>query len=565
MIDKRIRDTYAKDSKATLNTKLYDAYVKFFRWASDRLGERDGVVCFVSNNSFVHKDSFDGMRKHLFQTFTTIYHLDLGGDAREHGGGNVFEIRVPVGITILVRNRGAILEQNVPLGLQYATVENNLKSKEKLAVLASIKCLDDVEWCSLQPNLQQSWLTDGMHEEYSSFIALYSKEARATRTVELETIFRTFSLGVSTNRDGWVYGFDSEALVSRVRIFLEAYNAEVFRWKDAGYPKDIDAFIRYDRIKWSRDLKNELAREKYGQFDNANMRRAYRRPFCKQYIYYDTNLLIDSPAHFLEVFPNPVAQEENSVIVVSAHGFRAPFSALVTDAIPDLHLCATTDGFQCLPFYTYNEEGSGRRENITEWALEKFRERYGAAVTKRDIFHYVYALLHHPEYRTRYTENLKRDLPRVPLVPDAATFAAFVAAGARLADLHLTYETAAEFPLARTITTEGATLKTLAHVEKMKLSKDKTAVIVNPHLTLAGVPPEAFQYRLGNRSALDWVLDQYRVSTDARSGITSDPNRPDDPEYIVHLIGQVVTVSVETVRVVAALPALSATLGEGAT
>ncbi len=226
--------------------------------------------------------------------------------------------------------------------------------------------------------------------------------------------------------------------------------------------------------------------------------------------------------------------------------------ALVTNVIPDL---LPQGGAQCFPFYAYNEDGSGRRENITEWALGTFRERYGAAVTKRDIFHYVYALLHHPEYRSRYAENLKRDLPRVPLVPDAGAFQALVAAGSALAALHLGYETAAPYPLERIIAA-GATAKSLFHVQKMKLSKDRSTVIVNPHLTLSGIPPEAFQYRLGNRSALEWVLDQYQISTDARSGITSDPNRSDDPEYIVRLIGQVVAVSVATVAIVAGLPSL---------
>ncbi len=233
-------------------------------------------------------------------------------------------------------------------------------------------------------------------------------------------------------------------------------------------------------------------------------------------------------------------------------GTEIPMFAVTTAVIPDL---LPQGGSQCFPFYTYNEDGSGRRENITEWALGQYRARYGAAVTKRDIFHDVYALLHHPAYRSRYAENRKRDLPRAPLVPDTETFAAFVAAGRQLAELHLTYETAAPYPLARTIA-PGATLHDLFHVEKMELTKDKCAVVVNPSLTLAGIPPETFSYRLGNRSALDWVLDQYQRSTDARSGITSDPNRPDDPEYIVRLIGQVVAVSVATVGIVAGLPGI---------
>ncbi len=240
---------------------------------------------------------------------------------------------------------------------------------------------------------------------------------------------------------------------------------------------------------------------------------------------------------------------------MSDHGFRAPFSVLVSDAIPELHLCASSDAFQCFPLYTYNEDGSGRRENITDWALAQFRARYGEGVAKRDIFHSVYALLHHPEYRTKYAENLRRELPRVPFVADAEAFRAFVAAGETLTALHLGYEAAPEAKLDWQ-TAAGAKPSALYHVRKMKLTKDKTAVVVNDALTLAGLPPATHEYRLGNRSALDWIIDQYQIKTDARSGITSDPNRADDPQYIVRLIGRVVTVSVETVAIVAGLPPL---------
>jgi len=283
-----------------------------------------------------------------------------------------------------------------------------------------------------------------------------------------------------------------------------------------------------------------------------HVRDSLYRPFTRKWLYFD-EFWNEEPYQQQHIFPIAATEEDNAVIVAGGYG-RKDFAVLVANNIPNLNFYA--DPAQCFPFYTYNEDGSGRRENITEWALGQFRARYGAAVTKRDIFHYVYALLHHPEYRSRYAENLKRDLPRVPLVPDAGAFQAFVAAGSALAALHLGYETAVPYRLER-INADGATLKNQFHVQKMKLSKDKSAVIVNPHLTLSGIPPEAFQYHLGNRSALEWVLDQYQISTDARSGITSDPNRSDDPEYIVHLVGQVVTVSVATVAIVAGLPPLT--------
>jgi predicted helicase len=222
--------------------------------------------------------------------------------------------------------------------------------------------------------------------------------------------------------------------------------------------------------------------------------------------------------------------------------------ALMVDCIPDV---LPQGGSQCFPFYTYDEDGSARRENITDWALTQFRAQYAdETITKWDIFHYVYALLHHPTYRKTYAANLKRDLPHIPFAPE---FWPFVEAGRRLAELHVTYEEQPQYPL-QWIESDTAPLS--YRVEKMRLSSDKTQLIYNDFLTLAGIPPEAFDYRLGNRSALDWIIDRYRVTTDERSGIVNDPNRADDPQYIVRLIGQVITVSVETVKIVNGLPGL---------
>jgi predicted helicase len=219
-----------------------------------------------------------------------------------------------------------------------------------------------------------------------------------------------------------------------------------------------------------------------------------------------------------------------------------------------LHLCASTDGFQSFPLHTYNEDGTNRRENITDWALAEFRSQYkDKSITKLDIFHYVYALLHHPTYRATYAANLKRELPRIPFVKSAADFRSLAVAGGRLADLHVNYEAQPEYPLARVEQAEAALDW---RVERMRLSKDKTSIVYNDFLTLEGLPAEAFEYRLGNRSALEWVIDQYQVSTDKRSGITNDPNRADEPDYIVKLIGKVTTVSVETVQIVRSLPEL---------
>lgn len=496
------------------------------------------------------------MRKHLLEDFTKIWHLDLHGNVRQNPklsgtAHNVFGIQVGVGITVAVRNA-----KHIEKSLSYHRVPKMWRRTEKLAFLTSAKSISAIVWQDLKPDVRHTWRTEGLHAAYDGFIPVGTRESKAIRAVESKTIFRSYSRGAETNRDTWVYDFRRDELTKKIQRFIETYNSEVDKWKRQSPPSNIDDFVLYDdsRIKWSRDLKLDLRRGRYAEFNDIKVRSSLYRPFGKRWLFFD-RILNQEVNQLPRFFPVPANEAENVMICLTDIGSEKPFMLLMSNTIVDLHLVGAGSSTQCFPFYTYNEDGSGRRENITEWALGTFRERYGAAVTKRDIFHYVYALLHHPEYRSRYAENLKRDLPRVPLVPDAEAFRAFVAAGAALADLHLGYEAAEPYRLERIIA-QGATAKSLFHVQKMKLSKDKSAVIVNPHLTLSGILPEAFQYRLGNRSALEWVLDQYRISTDARSGITSDPNRPDDPEYIVRLIGQVVAVGVATVAIVAGLSPL---------
>jgi len=241
------------------------------------------------------------------------------------------------------------------------------------------------------------------------------------------------------------------------------------------------------------------------------------------------------------------SEVENKVIVLTNLGSEKPFMTLATNHIPDYHLVGAGAVALCFPYYIYNENGNSRRENITDWALSQFQTKYGSEVTKWDVFYYIYAMLHHPQYRERYVENLKRDLPHIPLLHRNEAFFACVSMGKQLMDIHLHYDQAKEYPLKWL---ENGEVPFSWRVEKMKLTLDKTAVIVNEGLTLSGVPQECFQYNLGNRSALDWVIDQYQVSEDKRSSIISDPNNLDDEEYIVRLVGRVITVSVETVQLV---------------
>ena len=558
-IEKRIAATFARDSKATNKNQLSDAYVKFFRWSIDRLEGRDGVVAFVSNNGFLDGIAFDGFRKHLDDNFSTIYHFDFKGNARTSGerrrreAGNIFDdaIRVGVGISVLVR-KGKKAGKVV---VNYHAVDDYAKAPEKRRYLESFADVKAVPWQVLKPDARHSWLVPAHADKFEGYLPIGSKETK--RGGKQEAVFVSFSNGVKTNRDEAVYDFDTGKLKDRVKRFIEDYNAEVDRWRRSDKKSAIDDFVNYVKVKWSESLKANLARGRYAEYADDKIRPSLYRLFVKEWFFFDA-LLNERRYQFPAILPTAATEAENRIICVSGIGSKKPFHCINTDIIPCLDLIEKT---QCFPFYVYDEDGTNRRENITDWALAAFREKYAketvalktvglSPLSKWDIFHYCYGLLHHAGYRATFGANLKRDLPRIPFAPE---FRPFAKAGKELADLHVNYETVNPLELDWR-ETPGKALS--YRVEKMKWLDDaKTELRINDTLTLAGVPKEAHAYKLGNRSALDWLVDQYQVKKDKATGeITSDPNRADDPEYIVNLIGRVARVSVETVRIVNALP-----------
>ena len=548
-MDKRVSETYAKDSAATLLRKLSDPYVKAIRWATDRIGD-EGIVAFVTNNSFLDGISFDGMRKHLQDDFDAIYILDLGGNVRKNPKlsgttHNVFGIQVGVSINLFVRKEKGARARRADI--YYARVGEDWRKEEKYAFLEVKRSGASVDWTSINPDTKHTWLTEGLSEEFVTFLPVGCKRSKGRGTELPRSIFASFSLGVSTNRDSVVYDFDRMKLEERIKRFSDDYNAELSRYKLKGQPKDLDGFVSYETIKWSRNLKRHFRNGDALVYVESAIVRALYRPFMKMYLYL-ADIAVDEPSRIAELLPTAQRPADNRLFCLSGVGSQKAFSVLMTDVAVGLD---TVEKTQCFPFYTDAEDDSNRQENITDWALGEFRSHYrNNGISKWDIFHYVYAILHHPQYREKYAANLKRELPRIPFARD---FSAFAEAGAKLAELHVNYEGQPEFPLARQ---ENKDLPLNWRVEKMKLSKDKTQLAYNDFLTLSGIPLEAYDYRLGNRSALEWVIDQYRVATDKRSGIVSDPNRPDDPQYIVRLIGKVITVSLETMKIVGGLPAL---------
>ncbi len=536
-LSRRISETYAKASKATNKNALSDPYVKAFRFATDKI-RQGGLICFVSNSSFIDQIAFDGMRKYLAHEFDKIYVLDLGGNVRKNPKlsgttHNVFGIQVGVSITLLCRKKDHEISRRGQIW--YANVGADWRKEQKYGFLDQKQKVSGIEWNQIISSENNVWLNEDLADDYQELIPLSG------------SLFGSHSNGVKTNRDAWTYNFVKQSLEQNVRNLVTTYNSELERWIRAHVPdKQLDSFLTNDdaKISWSETLKGYIKRKQKAVFSREEIRPSLYRPFCKQWLYFDSQF-VERRYQLPRFIPLNATGAVNKMIWVKT-GTEVPFFVLAADSIPN---GLPQGASQCFPLYIFGEDGTDRRENITDSALAEFRSHYDQkSITKLDIFHYVYALLHHPEYRTRYAANLKRELPRIPFAPEFAKFAIY---GEALMDRHINYEKQREYPLER-----PETGRLNWRVEKMVLSKDKTQLRYNDFLTLSGIPPEVYEYRLGNRSALEWVVDQYRVSTDKRSGIVNDPNRPDDPEYIVRLIGQVVTVSLETVRLVQELGSL---------
>ncbi len=581
-IDDRVRRTYVKDSSATLKNALYDPYVKAIRWATDRIGEQ-GLVAFVTNNSFIDSLAFDGMRKHLAEDFDAIYVLDCGGNVRKNPKlsgttHNVFGIQVGVSINLFVKRPERSKQGVIPhpdagshqdwqsnrgrsrLGgrddtsgekgceIHYHRLGESLRKEERYEVMDEAGDWRGIDWDVLEPDARHRWLVDPRVKEFEAFVPIGSKEDKAAKRGEAEAIFKTYSNGIKSNNDAFVYDFSQAQLEERARLMVKEFNAEHSRWISAGAPENVKSFIDVDEtvLKWVRNTRRHLKRGSIAEFRGKEIRQATYRPFVSKHLLFN-DMFCEDVYRIPSFLPDRESEKENCVIWLKV-GSAWPVFGLAVNRIPDL---LPQSGSQCFPFYVYDADGTNRRENVTGWALDRFRKHYGdASITKHDIFHYVYAVLHHPAYRERYAGNLKRQLPRVPFAPD---FHAFAEAGRELAALHVGYESAEKYPL-REAEAEGEKMQW--RVGKMKFSKDKTALRYNAFLRLEGIPEEAHRYRLGHRSALEWLVDQYRVRRYKRYGITHDPNDPSDRWHIVRRVKQVTTVSLRTVEIVEALPAL---------
>ena len=563
-LEGRIAETYAARSRATLKNSLYDTYKMAIRWASDRIGER-GVVAFVTNGSWIDGNVDAGVRACLVEEFTSVHVLNLRGNQRTQGersrreGGKVFGqgSRAPVAISVLVRNPDAGHEG---CRILYRDIGDYLSRERKLEMLreaGSIASVDD--WMEIEPDRHDDWI--GQRDEaFETFYPVGTKEAKAGRADD--AVFRLYSRGLATSRDAYLYNFSRDACAENARRVVESYRNALRDWSDTGSdPENVDSIAERhsSHVRWDRELKNNLRRQREVRFSANNVWRTQYRPFVKQHCYVEYTL-VNNKYQQDSIFPSP--DSENRAICVPGVGSTKPFSVLMVDCMPDLHFVAFG---QCIPRYRYGRReqsdllddpaGLERIDNISDTALAAFRSQYGdPSITKDAIFDYVYGVLHAPDYRARFADDLSKSLPRIPFAPE---FRAFAAAGRDLAALHLGYESGPEYPLVpETADTSDQPPGRLFGSRSMRLAGDGDSVlVVNDRLRLSGIPPDAHRYEVNGRTPLGWFIDRYRVATDKESGITNDPNAwfSDEAAFIA-AARCIVHLSVETARLVDSLP-----------
>ena len=625
-LDERIAGTYAAQSTATLKNSLYDSYFRALRWASDRIEER-GVIAFVSNSSFVDGNSADGVRLSLQEEFSHIFIYDLKGNARTSGerrrreGGNVFEegSRTGVAITILVKDPA----HTETADIFYAEAEDNATRQEKLDQISTYGSIEGISGAdafrSIAPNQHGDWISS-RDERFATFQEIGNKSFKGKVTTP--AVFRQYSSGLKTNRDAWCYNFDYDQLNTNIDTHISYLNFEMELFvKNGGHPSvpDIDVlnYLSIDPKQGSIDRKNRsdirrgIKTQRLGVINTA-----LYRPFITEHVYFDASRQLNNDTYQLpQLYPTP--NHSNLALGAQGRGASHQFSVGIATTIPDLEMISKAQWF---PLYTWEPlsptsggepdlfadqatasesqtdgaatassldfsqsigdqipvilDGYRRIDNVTDATLASYREHYGdAGITKEDIFFYVYALLHHPEYRERYEDDLKKMLPHIPR---AAGFHTYASVGRELADLHVNYERVEQYPSVQ----EEASLHAPADPweryrigeRKMRFpklgrrDKDFTRLEYNDYVTLTGIPAEAQGYSISGRSPLEWIIDRYHVKTDKASGIVNDPNdflrEQGRPDAVVDLIKRLVTVSMRTQELLETLPKLE--IPEGA-
>ncbi|WP_273755786.1 type ISP restriction/modification enzyme, partial [Bartonella sp. MM73XJBT.G] len=598
VLDKRISETYAAQSNATNMQALYDSYIRAIRWASDRI-DNAGVIGFVTNAGFINGSSMDSLRKCLVEEFSSLYIFHLRGNQRTSGelsrkeGGKIFGegSRAPIAISILVKNPeseqcGKIYFHDIG---DYLTREKKLKTIKDFGSINGIT--RENSWQIITPDKHGDWINQ-RDDSFKTFLAMGVKKGHDKK------LFKNFSRGIMTSRDAWAYNSSRETLAKNMRNMITFYNSEVERFNHSYSHADhklhtnaIDSFVNSDerKISWSYNLKRDLVKGKSFNFEEACLTQSLYRPFTRQWLYCDAALNCDG-AYQMRIFP--IGQVvENRVIQLTGIGVNS-FSTLMIKDLPDVNAIAAS---QCFPRYLYEATeslkskngkqshlfanateqnkttGLQRRDAITDEGLAHFKAAYpNENITKDDLFYYVYGLLHSEDYRTRYADNLCKELPRIPCVKSAEDFWMFVTAGRELGHLHVNYEDVKPYPVTfkkgNPKQTDIPNPKEFYYVTEMKFfgnskEKDKSTVIYNSNIIITDIPLEAYDYIVNGKPALEWVMGRQCVKTDKKSGIVNDANRyavetVGNPAYSLELFQRVITVSLETMKIVKSLPKL---------
>ncbi len=586
-LESRIENTYVAQSEAALNKSAYDSYIKAFRWASDRLDEKEGgVIGFVTNGAWLDANGLDGMRKCLAREFSAIYVFNLRGNCRTSGeirrkeGDGIFGLgsRTPIAITILVKKPKASDEA---ARIYYHDIGDYLSREEKLNIIRNMGDISNplMQWVSITPNEHGDWLNK-RSEQFKLYTPL---EPEKKFNLKAKSVFNTYAIGLASNRDTWVYNFSKQAVEKNMAAMIDFYNQQQQAYQKSVKSNpdlSVEDFIDTDptKISWTVNLKKDIERKITHTYKD-DIRYSMYRPFSKQRLYYDKPF-IERIGLSPKLFPTP--NHRNLVICVSCISANNGLSVLMTDCIPDLHSVGDSQYF---PLYWYDDSTADiadlfsaqqsdadryvRRDGVTDWILSTARKQYGSRVTKEDIFYYVYGILHAPDYRTTFAADLKKSLPRLPLVESPDDFWAFSRAGRSLAELHLGYEHVEPYAGCRTIysplTNRGDEISYLID-DKMRFGKldsktaDKRIIHYNAGITIENIPLEAYDYVVNGKSAIEWVMERYAVKKDPASLITNDPNdwcrEHDDPKYIYNLLLRIITVSLETMKIVRSLPKL---------
>jgi predicted helicase len=587
-LDERISKTYTASSLHKGGKRsAYDSYIRAIRWASDRIKDC-GVIGFVTNGGYIDSNSADGLRKCLADEFSSLYFFHLRGNQRTSGersrqeGGKIFGggSRAPIVIAVLVKNPNAKQHGQIyfhDIG-DYLSREKKL---EKISDLVSINGITAIDgWTIITPDVHNDWLKQ-RDDNFDKFIIISDKKSN-------NTIFKNFSLGVVTNRDAWNYNSSLLKLKELTQKGISFFNDEISRYKESRTNQptenlsDITSFVKKDLsvISWGGNAwKSAFKNFKTQEFNDNEFRINLYRPFTKQH-HFNSTIFNHSFYSMRKLFPT--AEAENLTICLTLSGTKG-FSLLISDLVPDLHLIGDA---QCFPLYLYEENIAKRNDTdlfnqtestttdsqytrkdaISDTGLKHFHDAYtNEKISKEDIFYYVYGLLHSEDYRTRYADNLSKELPRIPCVKKAEDFWVFSKAGRDLAHWHLNYETVE--PYKAKLDLGGKSLKQLEdkdfYVTKMKFPKkdQKDTVIYNNAITIREIPLEAYDYVVNGKSALEWVMERQGVSTHKDSGIVNDANdwaieTMGDAKYPLELFLRVITVSLETMKIVKSLPRL---------